>query len=370
MKFMKSRYKRQAAMLAVAVCLGGILCSACSNVPNPAPGVLTPTPAGLPQTPGVTPTASPSASPALTAAPSPTITSVLGPTVTPSPTVKASATPKASVTPKVTATPKASPTVKPTPTATPKPTQLDEKTVLSILKLNQKQLVDIQYTDLDGDGIKDAVVLYREQGSEGYAFKLTLSAVNSATRKHQDIVLDFPIGLQGNTEKLTVFPIKSGTKTTVYAVAGGRYGGTVDHVGYSVLQYTKSGWKDIFSKYRDNGMGYALTMENGPKATLTLENGQRFILIPTDLATYRASGWIDLNGNLTPDARVFDEHIGFSTLTFGSDNGALTLHGTQDVRGLHKLDVLARLNTVWRYDGSAWTVTANISPVSSKLQSE
>ena len=229
----------------------------------------------------------------------------------------------------------------------------------------------MQYADLDGDGVKDAIALYREEPiSGGYAFKLTASAVNSATKKHQDITLPFDIGLLGDTIKLTVFSVKNGSRTTIYAVAGGQYGGTVGHVGYSVLQYAKSGWKDIFQKYRDNGMGYALTMENGPKATLTLENGKRFVLRPTDLETYRASGWIDGSGNLTPDARVFEEHIGFSSLTFGVDNGALTLYGTQEIRGLHKLDVLARLNTVWRYDGTNWSVTASVEPVASTVQSE
>lgn len=243
--------------------------------------------------------------------------------------------------------------------------------MLSILKISKARLVDIQYADLDDDGVKDAIALYREEpASGGYAFKLTVSAINSATKKHQDISLPFDIGLMGDSIKLTMFPIKTGSRTTVYAVAGGQYGGTVNHVGFSVLQYAKSGWKDIFQKYRDNGMGYALTMENGPKATLTLETGKRFILIPTDLATYRASGWIDENGNLTPDARVFDEHIGFATLTYGVDNGALTLYGMQEIRGLHKLDVLAQLNTVWRYDGTNWSVTASIAPVASTLQSE
>ncbi|HWR23858.1 MAG TPA: hypothetical protein VN366_10340, partial [Feifaniaceae bacterium] len=267
--------------------------------------------------------------------------------------------------------PKASPTPKLSPTATPRPVQLNEKAVLSILKISEARLVDIQYADLDGDGVKDAIALYREEpASGGYAFRLTVSAVNSATKKHQDIALAFDIGLLGDSIKLTVFPVKNGSRTAVYAVAGGKYGGTVEHVGFSVLQYAKSGWKDIFKRYRDSGMEYALDMQNGPKATLTLETGKRYILIPTDIATYRASGWIDENGDLTPDARVFDEHIGFATLTYGVDNGALTLDGMQEIRGLHKLDVLAQLNTVWRYDGTDWAVTANVKPLASTLQSE
>ncbi len=361
-KLPEKKLKCVVAMYLAAICLGGVLFVACA--PTPFPGGVTPIPSGMLQTPAVSPIlpVTPSVSPAVTASPLPSTTAVWAPTVTPSPSSKPTATPKA--------TPKATPTHKPSPTATPRPVQLDEKGVLSILKINKSRLVDIQYTDLDGDGVKDAVVLYRDEPvTDGYAFNLTVSAVNSATKKHQDISLPFDIGLLGDTIRLTVFPIKNGTKTTVYAVAGGHYGGTVDHVGYSVLQYAKTGWKDIFQKYRDNGMSYALTMENGPKATLTLETGQRFVLLPTDLATYRASGWIDNNGNLTADARVFDEHIGFSGLTYGVENGALTLYGTQDIRGLHKLDVLARLNTVWRYDGTNWSVTANVEPLASTLQS-
>ena len=352
--FPGKKRKRMFLHLAAA-CLGGVLLASCT--PKPAPGLTpAPSPAASPTAP-----ATPSFSPIVTATPS--ATAVWAPTLTPSPTPAPTATLKAS--------PTAKPTPKPSPTATPRPVQIDEKGVLSILKIREARLVDIQYVDLDGDGVKDAIVLYREEPvSDGYAFKLTVSAVNSATKKHQDIALPFDIGLMSDSIKLTVLPIKNGSRTTVYAVAGGKYGGTVDHVGFSVLQYAKSGWKDIFKRYRDNGMSYALTMQNGPKAILTLETGKRFVLIPTDLATYRASGWIDENGNLTPDARVFEEHIGFSSLTYGVDNGALTLYGTQEIRGLHKLDVLALLNTVWRYDGTNWSITANVVPLASTLQSE
>lgn len=350
---------KRAFLCLAAACLGGILFVSCA--PKPAPGLTpAPSPVASPTVPA-TPFTTPSVSPIATATPS--TTAVWAPTLTPSPSLRPTATPKASPTVK--------PTARPSPTATPRPVQLSEKDVLSILKIREARLVDIQYVDLDGDGVKDAIVLYREEPvSDGYAFKLTVSAVNSATKKHQDIALPFDIGLLSDSMKLTVFPVKNGSRTTVYAVAGGKYGGTVGHVGFSVLQYAKSGWKDIFQRYRDNGMGYALTMQNGPKAILTLETGKRFVLIPTDLATYRASGWIDENGNLTSDARVFEEHIGFAALTYGVDNGALTLYGTQEIRGLHKLDVLALLNTVWRYDGTDWSITANVEPLASTVQSE
>lgn len=236
--------------------------------------------------------------------------------------------------------------------------------------IRKENLLAIKYYDLSGDGIKDAIALYQDEPASGYAFHLALSAINSATKKHADISLLFDAGLQTRTVQLTILPIKKAGQTTVYAIAGGQYGGTVDHVGYSILKYAKSGWVDLFAKYRDSGMYYTLTMQNGPLATLTLENGQRFTLVPTDLETYRALGWIDGNGNLTASARVFDEHIGFSALTFADEKGMLTLRGSQEIRGLHKLDVLARLDTIWRYNGADWSVSAKVVPLSSTLKSE
>ena len=238
---------------------------------------------------------------------------------------------------------------------------------MDIYKAN---LIDINYYDLDGDGIKDAIVLYQDEPANPYVLRLALSAVNSATKKHRDIALPFDFGLMHQTAQLSILPVKKEGQTALYAIAGGQYGGTVAHVGYAIAKYTKNGWSNLFAKYQDSGMTYALTMQDGPRATLALENGQRFTLIPTDLETYRASGWIDSSGKLTGDARVFDEHIGFSTLTFADEKGILTLRGSQEIRGLHKLDVLARLDTVWKYDGSRWSVSANIVPLSSTIQNE
>lgn len=321
------------------------------------------------KTPQNTPWPSPSSNetPAVTAAP---VTAE--PTFTASPTLWPS--PSAAISPSPTAKPSASPTVKPTasptikPTATPKPSPLTEQSVLSILGIRKEALIDLEYYDLDGDGIKDAIALYQNEPVSDTVSRLGVSAINSATKKHMDLSLPFDMVLQRPTIQLTVVPVTKSGKTTVYIIVGGQYGGTVSHVGYSVLKYTKSGLSDIFAKYRDNGMTYTLTMQDGPVAVLTLENGQKFRLKPTDLSTYKASGWIDENGKLTSSARVFDEHIGFSTLSFADEKGVLTLWGSQEIRGLHKLDVLATLDTIWRYDGTKWTVTADVTPVSSEVQ--
>ena len=323
------------------------------------------------KTPQNTPWPSPSATPAATAAP---VTAA--PTFTASPTPWPS--PSATISPSPTAKPSASPTVKPTvkptakptpkPTATPKPTPLSEKSVLSILDIRKEALIDIEYYDLDGDGVKDAIALYQSEPVSDTVSRLYVSAVNSATKKHMDLSLPFEAGLQKSSIQLTVLPVKKSGKTTVYVIVGGQYGGTVSHVGYSVLKYTKSGFSDIFSKYRDNGMTYTLTMQDGPVAVLIISNGQKFRLKPTDLSTYQASGWIDDEGKLTSTAQVFDEHIGFSTLSFADEKGVLTLWGSQEIRGLHKLDVLATLDTIWRYDGTKWTTSADVKPVSSEVE--
>ncbi len=239
------------------------------------------------------------------------------------------------------------------------------------MNIYKSNLIEIRYYDLDDDGVKDAIVLYQDEPADPYVLRLALSAINSATKKHKDIALPFDFGLMRQTAQLSILPVKkAGQPAVLYTIAGGQYGGTVAHVGYAVLKYTKNGWSNIFSKYQDNGMTYTLTMQDGPRATLTLENGQRFTLVPTDLETYRASGWIDTSGKLTADARVFDEHIGFSKLTFADEKGTLTLRGSQEIRGLHKLDVLARLDTVWKYDGTKWSVSANVVPLSSTIKGE
>ncbi len=313
------------------------------------------------KTPQNTPWPSPSATPTATAAP-----------VTAEPTFTASPTPcpspSAAISPSPTAKPSASPTVKPTASPTPKPTPLSEKSVLSILGIRKEALIDLEYYDLDGDGVKDAIALYQSEPVSDTVSRLSVSAVNSATKKHMDLSLPFDMGLQKQSIQLTVLPVKKSGKTTVYVIAGGQYGGTVSHVGYSVLKYTKGGFSDIFSKYRDNGMTYTLTMQDGPVAVLTLSSGQKFRLKPTDLSTYKASGWIDNQGKLTSTAHVFDEHIGFSTLSFADEKGVLTLWGSQEIRGLHKLDVLGTLDTIWRYDGTKWTTTADVKPVSSEVE--
>lgn len=285
----------------------------------------------------------------------------------PTPTISPIGSPEPEATP-VSAT--VAPTPTPTPTSKPQPVQLNEKDVLSILGIQKASLIAMRYYDLNGDGAKDVIALYRDEPVSAYSFRLAVSAVDSATKKHRDISLPFDMGLQSQTIQLTVLPINKAGETSLYVIAGGRYGGTVPHVGYSILKYTGNGWEDIFSQRRDNGMRYTLTMQDGPRAVLTLENGQSFTLIPTDIETYRASGWIDDHGNLTPQAHVFDEHIGFSTLSFSDEKGALTLRGSQEIRGLHKLDVLAVLHTVWKYNGSDWSVTADVLPVSSKLLNE
>ena len=304
----------------------------------------------------------PQATPTVTALPNGTAAATLLPVIifSPTPTLSPISSSEPEATP-------VSATVSPTPTSKPHPVQLNEKDVLSILGIQKTNLIAIRYYDLNKDGINDAIVLYRDEPASAYSFRLKVSAVDSTTRKPRDISLPFDMGLQSQTIKITVLPISKAGKTTLYVIVGGQYGGTVSHVGYSVLKFTGNGWEDVFSQRRDNGMRYTLTMQDGPRATLTLENGESFILIPTDLETYRASGWIDEHGNLTPQARVFDEHIGFSTLTFSDEKGTLTLRGSQDIRGLHKLDVLAILNTVWKYNGSDWSVTADVAPVSSKL---
>ena len=313
------------------------------------------------------PSASPFTTPAATDAPvtaEPTFTA--SPILTPSPS--------AAISPSPTAKPSTSPTLKPTasptprPTATPKPTPLSESSVISILGIRKDALIALNYYDLDGDGVKDAIALYQSEPVSDTVSRAGVSAINSATKKHMDLSLPFDMGLQKSSIQLTVLPVKKSGKTTVYVIVGGQYGGTVSHVGYSVLKYTKGGFSDIFSKYRDNGMTYTLTMQNGPVAVLTLDNGQKFRLKPTDLSTYKASGWIDSNGNLTSTAQVFDEHIGFSTLSFADEKGVLTLWGSQEIRGLHKLDVLGTLDTIWRYDGTKWTTTADVTPVSSEVE--
>ena len=288
-------------------------------------------------------------------------------TFLPTPTVSPVNSPGPEATP-VSAT--VAPTPTPTPTSKPQPVQLNEKDVLSILGIQKANLIAMRYYDLNSDGTKDVIALYRDEPASSYSFHLAVSAVDSATKKHRDVSLPFDMGLQSQTIQLTVLPINKAGKTSLYVIAGGQYGGTVSHVGYSILKYAGNGWEDIFSQRRDNGMRYTLTMQDGPRAILTLENGQNFTLIPTDIETYRASGWIDDHGNLTPQAHVFDEHIGFSTLSFSDEKGALTLRGSQEIRGLHKLDVLAVLNTVWKYNGSDWSVTADVLPVSSKLLNE
>ncbi len=259
-------------------------------------------------------------------------------------------------------------TVAPTPTSKPQPVQLSEQDVLSILGIKKTDLIALRYYDLNSDGINDVIALFRNEPPSAYSVRLVVSAVDSASRKHRDISLPFDMGLQSQTIQLAVLPVTNkADKTQLFIITGGQYGGTVSHVGYSVLQYTGKGWQDIFSQFRDVGMQYTLAMENGPRAILTLENGQKFTLMPTDIETYRTLGWIDGNGNLTPQAQVFDEHIGFSTLSYAVEKGVLTLRGSQEIRGLHKLDVLAILNTVWKYNGSNWSVTAEIIPVSSDL---
>ncbi len=293
----------------------------------------------------------------------PAVTQVPIITSWPTPTVSQISSPEPEVTP-------VSATVAPTPTSMPQPVQLNEKDVLSILGIPKANLIAMRYYDLNSDGTKDVIALYRDEPASAYSFRLAVSAVDSTTRKHRNISLPFDMGLQSQTIQLTVLPINKAGKTSLYVIAGGQYGGTVSHVGYSILKYTGNGWEDIFSQRRDNGMRYTLTMQDGPRAILTLENGQSFTLIPTDIETYCASGWIDDHGNLTPQAHVFDEHIGFSTLSFSDEKGVLTLRGSQEIRGLHKLDVLAVLNTVWKYNGSDWSVTADVLPISSKLLNE
>lgn len=308
----------------------------------------------------------PQATSTVTALPNGTAAATLVPVITFSPTPTIS--PISSFEPEATSV---SATVSPTPTSIPKPAQLNEKDVLSILSIQKDNLITMRYYDLNGDGTKDVVALYRDKPDSAYLFRLAVSAIDSINRKHRDISLPFDMGLQSQSIRLTVLPIINKTgKTSLFVITGGQYGGTVSHVGYSVLKYTGNGWEDVFSQHRDNGMRYTLTMQDGPRATLTLENGESIILIPTDLETYRASRWIDDRGNLTPQARVFDEHIGFVTLSFSDEKGTLTLRGSQEIRGLHKLDVLAILNTVWKYNGSDWSVTADVQPLSSKLLKE
>ena len=243
----------------------------------------------------------------------------------------------------------------------------DQAGVLQLLGVGQEALRGFTNVDLDGDGVLDAVALYRKADSGGdasYTTQLTLAAVNGAdTHKVSTLPLAFEDGLHTDSVSLTVLPAGKDGVLSWYAVAGGLYGGTVDHVGYSVAKWEPAGWTDIFAKYRDTGMAYTLTMQDGPKAMLTLENGTAYPLEPSDLSTYQDSGWIDQNGKLTSSAHVFEEHTGFSALAPSVADGMLTLSGTQEIRGLHKLDVLATLNTTWKFDGANWSTTVDMEPV-------
>lgn len=240
---------------------------------------------------------------------------------------------------------------------------LDPSAVLALLGA-QPQTARYATADLDGDGVVDAVALYPDASGmhEGYVTALTLASVNGATKAVLTLPLSFADALAADSIGLMLMPAGK-TGAVWYAVVGGMYGGTVEHVGYSIVKWAPQGWTDIFAKYRDTGMPYTLTMQDGPKATLTLENGNTYPLEPADITIYQDNGWIDKNGKLTPNAHVFDEHTGFSSLTPSVAGGLLTLAGTQEIRGLHKLDVLATLLTTWQYDGADWTVVEDVEPV-------
>jgi|GEM_PF-4919269 len=239
-----------------------------------------------------------------------------------------------------------------------------EAGVLAALGIEKEALLGFTNVDLDGDGVLDTAALFTTDAPEGeYVTKLSIASVGGGG-KALVTPLDFPDGLARNSIQLLVIPCqRQGLPLSFFALAGGAYGGTVEHVGYSVLKWGPSGWTDTFAKYRDAGMSYTLTMEDGPKATLTLSNGNIYPLEPSDTETYLESGWIGQDGKLTKDAHVFGEHTGFSSLIPTVTDGVLALSGTQEIRGLHKLDVLATLNTVWKYDGADWSATADVEPV-------
>lgn len=216
--------------------------------------------------------------------------------------------------------------------------------------------------DINRDGAADTVLLATsaKAAQAGSADKLYIAAVNGINGEWMGSYA-IPTG----SVRLSTLRLEAlATESQSYVIAGGMTtSASVECLVADVLTNQNGTWKSLFGNYMKKGLSYQVGFRDGPVVELSLGTGQ-VVTLKADKAEYQANGWADASGKISKSlGRGFGENTGFSHLSWAMVEGKIVLTGQQDVRGAHKLDLVARINTTWRYDGSQWNIDANVTPV-------
>ncbi|WP_312421470.1 hypothetical protein [Anaerospora hongkongensis] len=214
--------------------------------------------------------------------------------------------------------------------------------------------LDNTNADVTGDGIADSIVLagYKENPTERYAKKMLLAVRDGKTGQTKTTELD----MGGYEGKLFVgdFTGDHVADVMVSAPTGGS-GGIVDH---RIATFTGGSPAIIFASDNNRGANFTGKFLEGFKTEITnIETGKSIIIDNgRNRADYVRLGIYDETGHILKDQRPW--HYPFSLLepTDTDRDGVYELKGYQRIVGAYNADPIAEVETLWKYQDSAWEV--------------
>jgi hypothetical protein len=215
-------------------------------------------------------------------------------------------------------------------------------------------LLDSTTADVTGDGIIDSIVLggHKDKAEDHYSKKMTLVVRDGKSGQTQSVDLD----MGGYEGKLFAgdFTGDHVADVMISAPTGGS-GGIVDN---RIATFTGSSPALIFTSDNNKGANFTGKFLDGYKTEIINTDTGKSIIIDNgrNRADYVRLGIYDEKGNVLKEQRPW--HYPFSLLepTDSNRDGIYELKGYQRIVGAYNADPIAEVETLWKYQDSAWQV--------------